>query len=47
MQAVLDGKVDVSYGGLGSVLKFRSEGHPVRIIVSMARGLAQNLVAQL
>ena len=46
MQAVLDGKVDVSYGGLGSMLKFRSEGHPVRIIVSMARGLAQNLVAQ-
>jgi ABC-type nitrate/sulfonate/bicarbonate transport system substrate-binding protein len=46
MQAVLDGKVDVSYGGLGPVLKFRSEGRPVRIIVSMARGLAQNLVVQ-
>jgi len=46
MQAVLDGAVDVSYGGLGPVLRFRSEGKPVRIIVSMARGLAQNLVAQ-
>lgn len=46
MQAVLDGRVDVSYGGLGPVLRFRSEGKPVRIIVSMARGLAQNLVTQ-
>jgi len=46
MQAVLDDVVDVSYGGLGPVLKFRSEGEPVRIIVSMARGLAQNLVTQ-
>ena len=46
MQAVLDGKVDVSYGGLGPVLRFRSEGKPVRIVVSMARGLAQNLVVQ-
>ncbi len=46
MQAVLDGKVDASYGGLGPVLRFRSEGKPVRIAVSMARGLAQNLVTQ-
>lgn len=46
MQAVLDDIVDVSYGGLGPVLRFRSEGQPVRIIVSMARGLAQNLVTQ-
>jgi len=46
MQAVLDDVVDVSYGGLGPVLKFRSEGQPVRVIVSMARGLAQNLVTQ-
>lgn len=46
MQAVLDGKVDVSYGGLGPVLRFRAEGRPVRIVVSMARGLAQNLVVQ-
>lgn len=46
MQAVLDGRVDVSYGGLGPVLRFRSEGKPVRIIVSMARGLAQNLIVQ-
>lgn len=46
MQAVLDGKVDASYGGLGPVLRFRSEGKPVRIIVSMARGLAQNLIVQ-
>lgn len=46
IQAVVDGTVDVSYGGLGPVLKYRSEGHPVRVIVSMARALAQNLVAQ-
>ena len=46
MQAVLDGKVDASYGGLGPVLRFRSQGQPVRIVVSMARGLAQNLVVQ-
>lgn len=46
IKAVLDGRVDASYGGLGPVLRFASEGHPVAIIVSMARGLAQNLVAQ-
>jgi ABC-type nitrate/sulfonate/bicarbonate transport system substrate-binding protein len=46
IQAVVDGAVDVSYGGLGPVLKYRSEGHAVRVIVSMARALAQNLVAQ-
>lgn len=46
MQAVLDGKVDASYGGLGPVLRFRCEGRPVRVIVSMARGLAQNLIGQ-
>jgi len=46
MQAVLGGRVDASYGGLGPVLRFRSEGLPVRIVVSMARGLAQNLVVQ-
>ena len=46
IQAVLDGSVDVSYGGLGPVLKARAEGKPVRVLVSMARALAQNLVAQ-
>ncbi len=46
MKAVLDGSVDASYGGLGPVLRFRSEGNPVRVVVSMARGLAQNLVTQ-
>ncbi len=46
MRAVLDQDVDVSYGGLGPVLGFRAEGRPVRIIVSMARSLAQNLVCQ-
>ena len=46
IQAVLDERVDASYGGLGPVLKFGSEGHPVAIIVSMARSLAQNLVTQ-
>jgi ABC-type nitrate/sulfonate/bicarbonate transport system substrate-binding protein len=46
MQAVMDDKVDVAYGGLGPALRFRSEGKPIRIIVSMARSLAQNLVVQ-
>lgn len=46
INAVLDGSVDVSYGGLGPVIKTRAEGKPVRAIVSMARGLAQNLVVQ-
>ena len=46
VKAVLDGSVDVSYGGLGPVLRFRSEGHPLLVLVSMARGLAQNLVVQ-
>lgn len=46
MQAVLDGTVDASYGGLGPVIRFRAEGRPCRVVVSMARGLAQNLVAQ-
>lgn len=46
IQAVLDGRVDASYGGLGPVLRHRAEGHPVCVIVSMARALAQNLVAQ-
>jgi len=46
MQAVLDGETDASYGGLGPVLKFRAEAAPVRIVVSMALALAQNLMAQ-
>jgi ABC-type nitrate/sulfonate/bicarbonate transport system substrate-binding protein len=46
IQAVMEDAVDVSYGGLGPILKYRSEGKPVRVIVSMARALAQNLVAQ-
>jgi ABC-type nitrate/sulfonate/bicarbonate transport system substrate-binding protein len=46
IEAVLGGRVDASYGGLGPVMRSRSHGKPVRIIVSMARGLAQNLVVQ-
>ena len=46
IEAVLDGIVDVSYGGLGPVLHRRSENQPVRIVVSMSRALAQNLVVQ-
>ncbi len=46
ISAVLDGTVDVSYGGLGPVIKSRAEGNPVRAVVSMARGLAQNLIVQ-
>ena len=46
MQAVMDDVVDVAYGGLGPALRFRSEGKPLKIIVSMARSLAQNLVVQ-
>ena len=46
MNKVLDGEVDAAYGGLGPVLQLRSQGHPLRIIASMARALAQNLVVQ-
>ena len=46
IQAVVDGSVDCSYGGLGPVLAARSRGQAVRVIVSMARALAQNLVVQ-
>ena len=46
INAVLEAKVDVSYGGLGPVIKSRAEGNPVRAVVSMARGLAQNLIVQ-
>lgn len=46
VKAVLAGTVEVGYGGLGPALQFRAQGEPVRIVVSMARALAQNLVAQ-
>lgn len=46
INAAIEGRVDVSYGGLGPLIKARAEGHPVRAIVSMARGLAQNLIVQ-
>ena len=46
INAVLDRTVDVSYGGLGPLIKSRAEGNPVRAVVSMARGLAQNLIVQ-
>lgn len=46
INALLDGRVDVSYGGLGPAIRARAEGKPVRAVVSMARGLAQNLVVQ-
>ena len=46
IEALLDGRVDVAYGGLGPALAARASGAPVRIAVSMARALAQNLVVQ-
>ncbi len=46
MEAVLDGTVDAGYGGLGPAIRLRGQGAPLRVVVSMARGLAQNLVAQ-
>ncbi len=42
--AVLEGRVDVAYGGLGPLIRSRATGNPVVAVVSMARGLAQNLV---
>ena len=45
-KAVLEDRVDVGYGGLGPATAARAEGAPIRIVVSMARGLAQNLVVQ-
>lgn len=46
MQAVLEGKADAAYGGLGPALGWRAQGKPLRIVVSMARALAQNLVVR-
>lgn len=45
-KAVLADEVDVGYGGLGPVISARAGGAPIRVVVSMARGLAQNLVAR-
>ena len=46
IEALMEGRVDVAYGGLGPALAARAGGAPVRIVVSMARALAQNLVVQ-
>jgi ABC-type nitrate/sulfonate/bicarbonate transport system substrate-binding protein len=46
MSMALDGEVDAAYGGLGPVLQLRSEGRPLRVVASMARALAQNLVVR-
>ncbi len=46
INAVRDGEVDVSYGGLGPLVRSRAEGNAVRAFASMARGLAQNLVTR-
>lgn len=46
MQMALSGAVDAAYGGLGPVLQLRAQGEPLRIVASMARALAQNLVVQ-
>ncbi|MEM6461216.1 MAG: ABC transporter substrate-binding protein [Pseudomonadota bacterium] len=46
MKMVLAGEVDAAYGGLGPVLQLRAKGEKLRIVASMARALAQNLVAQ-
>jgi ABC-type nitrate/sulfonate/bicarbonate transport system substrate-binding protein len=44
--ALLGGRVDVAYGGLGPVIRARAEDKPIRVVVAMARGLAQNLIGQ-
>ncbi len=46
MTKILDGEVDAAYGGLGPVLQLRANGAPLRIVASMARALAQNLVVR-
>jgi|GEM_PF-517896 len=46
MKKVLAGEVDAAYGGLGPVLQLRAAGEKLRIVASMARALAQNLVVQ-
>jgi ABC-type nitrate/sulfonate/bicarbonate transport system substrate-binding protein len=46
MKASLAGEVDVSYAGLGLVINLRATENPCWIVVSMARSLAQNLVAK-
>jgi ABC-type nitrate/sulfonate/bicarbonate transport system substrate-binding protein len=44
MRLALARDVDAAYGGLGPALQLRAEGEPLRIVCSMARALAQNLV---
>ena len=44
--AVINGDVDVGYGGLGPAISARANGASIRVVVSMARGLAQNLIVQ-
>jgi len=46
MKAALEGDVDISYAGLGPVINLRAQGNPCRVVVSIARGLAQNLLVQ-
>jgi ABC-type nitrate/sulfonate/bicarbonate transport system substrate-binding protein len=45
-RATLDGVADIAYAGLGPVVGARAAGEPCRIVVSMARALAQNLVVR-
>jgi len=44
MNAVLEGRADVAYGGFGPIVSLRAQGKPCRIFVSQARALAQALV---
>ena len=44
MNAVLEGKADIAYGGFGPIVSLRAQGQPCRIFVSQARALAQALV---
>lgn len=46
IEALLDDQVDVAYGTFAPAITQRAAGKPVKIVCSMARGLAQQLVVR-
>jgi len=46
LECVLKGEVDVAYGTFAPVIASRERGEKTRVLASMARGLAQNLVVR-
>eukprot|EP00445_Apocalathium_hangoei_P008957 CAMPEP_0203869726 /NCGR_PEP_ID=MMETSP0359-20131031/17875_1 /ASSEMBLY_ACC=CAM_ASM_000338 /TAXON_ID=268821 /ORGANISM="Scrippsiella Hangoei, Strain SHTV-5" /LENGTH=817 /DNA_ID=CAMNT_0050788385 /DNA_START=44 /DNA_END=2497 /DNA_ORIENTATION=- len=46
LECVLKGEVDVAYGTFAPVIAARARGEKTKVLASMARGLAQNLVVR-